>query len=171
MAKGNKISNFPSNQVPKTIDGQAAALSALDSFRQLKPCEKNNPEAVKTRINDYFGICQEYGLRPTVEGLCLALGRSRQAVWMWEQEGTKSGELVSNAKLAINALLADLAVSGKLNPVCLVWWQKNHYGYKDQTDIYLSPIQDNSYKTIEELAEQYSNSELPPIPDLSGLED
>ena len=48
-------------------------------------------------------------------------------------------DLIKKAKQALATYIELLGSQGKLNPVTLIFWQKNYDGLKDQQDIVLTP--------------------------------
>lgn len=93
-------------------------------------------------------------MKPSVEGLALALGTSRQVLWNWEQDSnSKAGQIISRAKLLINALLTDFTLNGKINFAYSIWLQKNHFGYSDTKTVELVPKSDPSSIPLEQQIE------------------
>lgn len=129
-----RVGNYPAQQNPSVTSEE---LSAKISFMQhLARWEfTTDPDKVGARVDWFFSQCATYGVRPTVAGLAAALNTSRQTLWVWQQKGGKLGEIIDQAKRVLNALLEDWGVNGKINPIVLVWAQKNHFGYKDATTI------------------------------------
>lgn len=103
----------------------------------------------KKRISEYFEFCQRADRKPSVEGLALALGTTRQNLWLWEQSGGEMGEIIGRAKTLINAMLTDFAMNSKISPVFGIWLQKNHFGYSETKQIEIIPPRE-SHKTLEQ---------------------
>ena len=130
----NQNSNWPNAAKPKATPAEIGELVAtLDELRKLPPVSKSDPDGVRERLNYYFNYCSDYGIKPSVEGMTLALGGvSRQTLWNWENdEKSASGQLIRRAKQLINTLLTAWTMDGKINPVFSIWLQKQHYGYTD----------------------------------------
>jgi hypothetical protein len=114
-----------------------------------------NQQAVKTdeetakRIEAYFGICMEKGLLPTVEGLSLSLGVTRQALLDWEsgRYNPSRGPLIARAKELIAEIDAQLVSMGKMPAVPYIFRAKNYYGMSDKTEVQISA---NSMNNISE---------------------
>lgn len=151
----NKVSNYPNAAKPDATPEEIGALvEALDGLRKLPPVNKNDPEGVKTRLDYYFQYCAEYGVRCSVEGMVLALGRSRQTLWEWENDPkSKSGELIRRAKELVNTMLTAWTMTGKINPVFSIWLQKNHFGYSDTKTLEIRQAQPER-ATMSDLEEQ-----------------
>lgn len=134
--------NFPTAHEPDlTPSEMGVAVGLFDQMRQLPPVRKADPQGIQARLDDFFRLCSESGLKPTVESMTLCLGISRESAWRWQQEGGEAGILIDRAKSLINAFLTDCAVSGKVNPVYVIWTQKNNFHYSDS--ITITPPQDN----------------------------
>ena len=107
----------------------------LDLRNQGKP--QSNAE-LRQRIDDYFSFCQRSSMRPGVETLALAIGVSRQTVFLWckgvncDAERT---EIMEDARAVINGFMDQCILSGKINPASGIFLMKNWMGYKDTVSI------------------------------------
>lgn len=128
MSRGRR--NYPAQAEPEVEEGE---LSQKISFMQMVAdwTFTNDPDRVEDRVRWFFDQCANFNTRPTVALLAVALNTSRQTMWQWEQKGGRLGEIISQAKRILNALLEDWSVNGKINPVSAVWLQKNHFHYRD----------------------------------------
>ena len=79
----------------------------------------------------------------------MALGTTRQNLWLWEQSDSEIGEIIGRAKTLINAMLTDFAMNSKISPVFGIWLQKNHFGYSETKQIEIIPPRE-SHKTLEQ---------------------
>lgn len=124
-----KRENLPKDAVKKALG------SALYWYKREVP---ETEEEFAERLNEFFEHCYETNEVPTVEKMCLALGTYREQVWKWETQEIK-GRLVSNmlkkAKSMISVMDAELAMTGKIQPVVYIFRSKNFYGMRDQVDI------------------------------------
>lgn len=128
----NNRSNFPNAAKPTTEPGEISSMvKGYETLWELPPVRKGEVELAKQRIAEYFQFCQSADRKPSVEGLALALGTSRQNLWLWEQAGDEMGEIVARAKALINAMLTDFAMNNKIPCVYGIWLQKNHFGYTE----------------------------------------
>jgi hypothetical protein len=138
----NTKSNFPAAQKPGIpVEQMKQQVDDLNELRKLgrKPYDRSDPKALDERIDAYFIWCTQYGFKPSVEGLCLALNVSRQALWKIEQEDNKRGEAVRGAKQLMSALLEAWQLDGAVKETTAIWLQKNYYGFRDQLDIAAIP--------------------------------
>ena len=147
-----RANNSPTNwSEGLTTADKSNMLTVFDSFRRLPPVRKNDIEEINQRLDNYFKICADAGIVPTVEAMELVLGVSRQAMWKWQQQGCEAGEIVSRAKTIINAMLTTATMAGKCNPVYSICLQKNNFGYSDAQVLQLENITDKKTLTADEL--------------------
>lgn len=156
----NKVSNYPNAAKPQATPEEIGQLvEVMDGLRKLPPVHKNNPAEVRERLDHYFQYCADYGQKPSVEGLVLSTGVSRQTLWQWENdEKSKSGELVRRAKELINAMLVSWTMDGKLNAIFSIWLQKNHFSYSDNKVIEIKTQPEHA--TISDLEAQLEENGL-----------
>lgn len=152
----NKNSNYPTTAQPKATPAEIGQMvGIMDNMRKLSAVSKREPEKVQERLDYYFQYCTDNGVKPSVEGMCLCLGVSRQSVWEWEQDAqSRSGQLVARAKELINSLLTSWTMDGKVNPVYSIWLQKNNYGYTDNRTIEIKPQTEPHNVNIEQQIEE-----------------
>lgn len=149
MARAN---NSPTNwSEGLTTADKSDMLSVFDGFRRLPPVRKDDVVEIDKRLDDYFKICANAGIIPTVEAMELVLGVSRQAMWKWQQQECEAGEIVGRAKAIINTMIATATMAGKCNPVYSIWLQKNHYGYSDSQLLQVENVTDKKPLTAAEL--------------------
>lgn len=129
---------------------------------QLLNMEKVNlhdGEEVKKRLNEYFGLMAENDMKPTVAGMAMALGTTRQTLWAIKNNQPMGGygnlpnmphevtDLIKKAYLLMENLWESYMLNGKINPVSGIFLGKNNFGYQDKTEYVLTPNtqQDNDY--------------------------
>ena len=120
-------------------------------------------EQVRDRIMEYFKICAEDDMKPSVAGLALALDTDRRYLWAirTEQRG-KNPEVVDLLKKAVNILdlqMVDYMQNGKINPISGIFLMKNSFGYVDKQEVVVtpqSPLGDT--KDTAALEEKYKDS-------------
>lgn len=129
---------------------------------QLLNMEKVNlhdGEEVKKRLNEYFGLMAENDMKPTVAGMAMALGTTRQTLWAIKNNQPMGGygnlpnmphevtDLIKKAYLLMENLWESYMLNGKINPVSGIFLGKNNFGYQDKTEYVVTPNvqQDNDY--------------------------
>lgn len=89
------------------------------------------------RITEYFELCQQAQLNPTVEGLALAVDYDRRSLFDIQTGKGKLAfsDIVKKAKDFIANYDAILAASNKMNSAVYCFRSKNFYGMKDNIQI------------------------------------
>lgn len=119
---------------------------SLKMWDWQKP-DMTDPEAVFGRIKEYFQICAEDDMKPSVAGLALAFEVHRKTLWAWangidsDYLPAASRDLIKKAYQFLNAQMEDYAQNGKVNPVTAIFLMKNHFGYADKQELVLTPNQ------------------------------
>ena len=132
---------------------------ALDMFHSPS-VDLSDPGAVAAAIDGYFKYCIERGLRPGNLGLYAVLGLSKQDVsdalrGASHRLSASTIDLLKKAKQALATYRELLGSQGKLNPVTLIFWQKNYDGLKDVQDINIAPqVGIQQEHTEDEIAQQ-----------------
>lgn len=108
---------------------------------KLPPIDLSDDKQVQDRIYYYFDYCEKEGLKPVIEGLALALGVTRQALYDWEigrrrgDVGSSRADMVKKAKEYIAYMMSDGVMNGKVNPVAWIFYAKNYFGMSDKQEI------------------------------------
>ena len=114
------------------------ALATLN----LPPIDIADPAQVEDRIGWYFGHCMESDMKPTVMGMCNALGISRNTIRTWYNEdfrATTHAPVVKKAYALLEELWEDYMLNGKINPVSGIFIGKNAWNYADKQEVVLTP--------------------------------
>lgn len=152
----NKMSNFPNNSI-KSLDGKQYTSDTTACLMELADKRIPNTTAeLKQRIHDYFEFCIDNSRRPGIEGLCLALGTSRQAFWNWCNGKTQSrdDEWVNTCIMARQTILTFIEcaqMDGQITPISAIWLQKNWGGYTDSQQIEIVQNEDKGVRNYESL--------------------
>lgn len=155
----NRKSNFPNAQQIDATPGEIGAMvQHMEELRGLNRTDTD--EAIEQRIKWFFEWCSTNDVRPGVELLALALGTTRQNLWLWQQRGDRRGQLITMAKQVLAALLEQWGETGKINPAALCFMMKNHFGYQDNVQIQIEPRKVlEAAKTPEEIEVELSRIE------------
>lgn len=116
--------------------GRALALNLKIRDLGLRGKPKTQEE-MQDRITEYFTLCQEAQLNPTVEGLALAVDYDRRSLFEISK-GTFNQpfmDIIKNAKDFIANYDAILAASNKMNSAVYCFRSKNFYGMKDTVQV------------------------------------
>lgn len=128
--------------------------------------DHTDPQQVEDRCIKYFEWCAETGSRPGLAALALALGIERTTLWRYLNGITSPaaavGPVLKRAYAVMNMLMEEFMMNGKINVVAGIFILKNNYGYKDQSDVVITPQKPlGEQKSAEMLAQEYLQS----IPD------
>ena len=157
----NKIKTNRPDSTVNTLPGENSRYILHDmKLINLPAIDINNPSQVKDRINDYFRICSDDDIKPSVASLALAFGTSRFNLFNWLHDRTgyiKNNDSILTLKTAyntINSYYEHMMNNGKINPVAGIFLMKNNLGYQDttnyivstdnKTDLSLSDIEDRA---------------------------
>lgn len=125
------------------------------AVRDLPPIEIADPEQVRLRIREYFNLCAQNDMKPSVTGFCNALKIGRTTLWEWKQGNHRADShqaIILEAYGLLEALWEDYMQNGKINPVSGIFLGKNNFGYQDRQDYVVTPnqaIDSVDVKTIE----------------------
>lgn len=132
---------------------QIATLPSIDTADEKQ---------VEKRIYEYFQICADNDMKPSMAGMALAIGVSRNTLWEWSVGGFRSDTHYDTIKKAVQMLdsqMVDYMQNGKINPVSGIFLMKNNFGYKDQQEVVVTPNAPlGEQVSAEELRERYIES-------------
>ena len=117
----------------------SSAIKLLDHkirLANLPPVDYTVPQQVWQRSFDYFDICKEAQLAPTMSGYALALGLTLPTLraWMKGKNQTLPEETYQAFGMSfaiINATLEDWLMYNKVNVAGGIFLLKHHFGYRD----------------------------------------
>ena len=139
---------------------QVASLPSIDT---------TNPKEVEMRIFEYFQICGENDMKPSMAGMALAIGVDRATLWSWSVGNTRGDthyDTIKKAVQMLDAQMVDYMQNGKINPVSGIFLMKNNFGYKDQQEVVVTPQAPlGEQRDVDALRNEYMETvveELPP---------
>ncbi|MBE6784152.1 MAG: hypothetical protein E7536_09105 [Ruminococcaceae bacterium] len=129
----------------------------------LPPIDTKNISQLQERIAEYFNICSEEDMKPSVAGLALAVGVSRKTIWEWSQgddtEKSDRRNAIKKAYQILNLMMEDYMQNGKINPVSGIFLMKNNFGYADKQEVVVTPNQPlGEGQETEEIRQRYLES-------------
>ena len=137
-------------------------INFIMAARAMPKIDTGDPKQVMDRIDWYFGYCAENDMKPTVSGLASAIGVSRNALWKWKSgiDRPQNYPLVEEAYNRLEELWELYMMIGKIHPANGIFLGKNHFGYKDEQNVIVTPNNPlGDTVSIEEIEEKYA--ELP----------
>lgn len=158
---GTKKGTKRKDLVPQVEPGDNARFLRFSlGIYNMGVIDISDPVQVQQRIEDYFRFCIENDMKVGQEGLCLALGITRDT-WLTWAKGKYRGEthsgIVKRANQILRAMWEQYMNSGKINPVAGIFLAKNHFGYQDKTEIEVTPRNPitDGLPNSEQIAEKY----------------
>ena len=154
---------------------------SLQLFNMTK-VDLHDPEAVQSRLGEYFQIHFDADVKPTVAGMAMALGIDRRRLWEIrvgaKMGGTTSYDLptlsldyIKKAYDFVENLMENYMQNGKINPVSGIFLMKNNFGYQDKTEYVVTPnVQSDSDYSADDIRKRYL-SDSPTLEQLSDSAD
>lgn len=107
--------------------------------------DMGDQKAVQERIAQYFALCNEDDMKPTVSGMALAFSVNRKTLWKWvngidsEFVSKESRDTIKKAYSILECQMENYMQNGKINPVSGIFLMKNNMGYEDKTEMVITP--------------------------------
>ena len=159
--RGGK-NNFPATQIQTEAGDNTKYLTHALAVRALPPIDTKDPVQVEQRITDYFSLCAEHDMKPSVKGFLNALRIGKTTLWEWKNGVHRGGThqaIVCEAYDILEALWEDYMMNGKINPVSGIFLGKNNFGYQDKQEYVLTPNQMGELRDAATIESKYA--ELP----------
>lgn len=150
--KKRKRPDLSELQSPHTEPGEISRMLAQAvTISHWPAIDTNNADQVAERIDLYHAYCIENDIKPDMVGMAMAIGVDRTTLWRWEQGESNKPKAVCNAlkkgREINEMMMVQMMQNGKLNPVTAIFLLKNNHGYKDQTDVVVTP--NNPYQDVD----------------------
>lgn len=156
---------------------KAYLMNTLTMWDWKKP-DMTNPDEVRQRVVDYFKLCAEDNIKPSVEGLSFAFNVNRRTIirWRYRQECSYPEEcltFIDRAYDTINVQMANYMQNNKINAVAGIFLMKNNMGYEDKTETVVATANPlGELKSADELKQQYLDAvENPKLAENAEKED
>ena len=108
----------------------------------LPPIDISDEKQVEERIMWYFGHCADEDVKPTVMGMCMALGIDTTTITSWKREEYRArthSPVIKKAYGILHALWQDYMQNGKINPVSGIFLGTNLFEYRNTNDVVVRP--------------------------------
>lgn len=156
-AKGTQRKDLQPQTQPG--DNSRYLRHALDIYN-MEPIDISDPKQVEARIVEYFKYCVDHDMKAGQEGLCFALGITRQTFWNWASGNLRSETHlvpVKKAQAFLKMNWEQYMLNGKINPVAGIFLAKNQYGYTDKQELEVKPVSPmaEGLSTPEEIQKRY----------------
>lgn len=108
--------------------------------------------SVGERTLEYIKQCSADVVRPNLTGYALALGTTPEGLneWVTDKRLTEEtrGALMKGISM-IEATMVSMMMDQRINPVGAIFLLKNHFGYKDQSEISFKGHIETEKKSLE----------------------
>jgi len=97
-------------------------------------------QAVYDRTERYMKLCVQFNMKPSMPSYALALGITvldLENMLNDRRNNRAAIRAIGRGVSLVEAVLVNAVIDKKLNPVTAIFMLKNHFGYKDQTEIAL----------------------------------
>lgn len=155
--RGGNSPVIGSNGVKSSKADNSRMAHTLMEIHSWGGVDRSDLAAMDDRFWKFVDYCEQNGIRVTNQLAYYALGIDRDTAYDWEHGRARTREHAEFIKMVKNfcsAYREMLGAEGKINPVTLVWWQKNYDGFRDQTEVVVT-TSDRDIATNEELLEKY----------------
>ena len=116
----------------------ANALKHTLRVAKLPEIDQCDPQEVGQRIEEYYQICLDDDIRPTVTGLAVALGTDRPTLFRWKTSNKFPSEVIGMVDRAMAILNADQEenIANANNIVGSIFLMKNSFPeYTDKREV------------------------------------
>lgn len=147
-------------------DNTKFTMIGLELIR-LPDIDIRNIDEVNQRLDDYFMLMGDRDVKPTVSGMAMALGVSRQSLWAIVNNTAMGGrgnlpnlpsdvtDSIKKAYAMMELMWEEYMVHGKINPVTGIFLAKNNFGYQDKQEMVLTPNTSDTVQSPQELERRY----------------
>lgn len=142
---------------------------SLDMWMDIynAPCiDLGDADAIRQRLQDYVDLCKKYNCRPGVGAWCQYIGCTRDEIINWSKgKRTRLDRLLTPASaVALQRTFGLFEVTwettflqnGFSNPVTGIFYAKNNFGYKDESQTVVKHADSERGPDIKALQEKYA---------------
>ena len=146
------------------VDDDRKALNSTYLFHSAKiaempRCNLLDASEIEKRSLEYFKACSDDGVRPSLTGYALALGTTVRGLQNLFSDRRLSDECVNalgKGAAKVEDVIISMMLDTRIQPVTGLFILKNHFGYKDTSDVNINTIR-KSGDSPQELAEKYKS--------------
>lgn len=164
------VANYPNSPLMSSALSEANAGRAQAAVGHVMQCMQYgsnvNPDSIQSLykgLEEYIKFCFENDFPPTVATCCLALGIDHRTLSSW-RKGLKRGsdpeykKFAESVKYVIQAGIEACMVTGLINPVVGIWWEKAHFDMIETQKVVTEqadPLGES--KSAKEIVEKYAD--------------
>ena len=146
------------------IDDERKAINSTYLYHSariadLPRCNLLSAPDIEKRSLEYFKACSDDGIRPSLTGYALALGTTVKGLQNLFSDRRLSDECINalgKGAAKVEDVIISMMLDTRIQPVTGLFILKNHFGYKDASDVNINTIR-KSGDSPQELAEKYAS--------------
>lgn len=122
--------------------------------RKINKPSPQFPSTIRKACEEYFDLCEEDGVKPSVAGLSVALGVNREILLQWVrgEVSIESADVIREYFALLEIFDETALKDNRTNAVAGLFNMKNNYNYKDSVE---HKIIDDREITNEEIEMRY----------------
>lgn len=157
----NKLHNFLGEDKTKNYLNKLYS-TALDKVNpSVVKIDKNksfqSEEECFNEISEYFKLCYDNNIVPSVANMAVFLGLSRETIYSLIANRGSCSDILQQAVNLCHSIIELGSIEGYVSPVLYIFLSKNYHGMQDSSTINLTSTVDstpNTSETINALKEQ-----------------
>lgn len=163
----SKMSEYLSQENVKSFN----RIVVSKNFDKLEERHKNKSQQIfkdydecLNDVGDYFKLCDKYNIIPTIASMSLYLGVNKDTIYTIANAPKvyECSDILKTAIATCQAYHENAFMSGEVPPVAFIFYAKNYYGMKDQTDVRFNQDQNTNEiqtESISALKEQIAEEQ------------
>lgn len=141
--------NFPT-VVPELPDGDNNKYTTFAlAIMNMEKINFRDPVQLRKRVVEYFQLCADHDMKPSVAAAALAIGLDRRRMWEIRSGNfcrvtkipDECKDIINDVYNSLEILWEGYMLNGKINPVSGIFLGKNHFGYQDKQEYVVTPNQ------------------------------
>lgn len=161
----NKMSEYLNEENVKSFN----RIVVSRNFDKLEERRKSGTPPIFSDYNEcrdevegYFKLCDQYNIIPTIASLSLYLGVVRDTIYHVANNPKiyECSDILKSAIATCQCYHEQAFMSNQISPVAFIFYAKNYYGMRDQTDVRFNQdnqddntLNTNTMQTIKEQIE------------------
>ena len=148
------MANELQNTDPVELERRSANVRHIDhtmGLAMMKPLKTWDANHIGKRTMEYLDKCKEDGVRVNLTSYALALGTTPDGLneMMYDKARTQeTRNAIQKGVSMIEAIMLEMMSEQRINPVTGIFMLKNHFGYKDQSEISFKGHIETDQKTL-----------------------
>lgn len=140
---------------PVDLERRKANIRHIDhtmSLALMQPLEVWDAEHIGQRTMEYLDKCKTDGVRVNLSSYALSLGTTPDGLNEMMCDKSRSQEsrnAIQKGVAMVEAVMIEMMMEQRINPVTGIFLLKNHFGYKDQSEISFKGHIETDKKTLQ----------------------